>query len=948
MSAGDAVARAKDCIFQELDSVVKFAAANFSPGEKLSDDVTQALCNVLEAVFIHGLKDAFFVKNSRYFKYPEPITSLKQIRNEVGKARAWIRIVLNEATMENYTNVLSRDESQLRVFYYKTAFIRNLRMIEAINGHLRTLSKFVISAPTNSSFLNNWTPSPLTLAGLIEGNSSKGTTALNLANSLSKKHNITTKDTDSEHDEATEFAMNAIDLIDESSPSEYSAPAYLPSPVNNKLVDLQDDDDKSSVYSHPSMLDGAMASIMQRANFAAVLSSTPEYPAQIKAPTEELSSEVVVHRRKARTRRISKCSSGGSGNNSRSASESRSTTHNKDNRGSSAIVEASSTSEHSEKALINDSDDATKAIDNITTLDLSEVMADIDDGRNDSGIEQNDEEKISMTSPEINEDLLECTNTSDIINKTYVQQARSSIRRESYDVPIVNKIQMEATDPQEIYGTSLHDELNFSSFDETVVGSDPISVSYVDGHNFSPLQGNRCEAEPSCSSSASTDFSGPLATFDSALKEFARRNEIMDPTEMSLESITPEEACPFENSARSAEPGISSELVKSKDISTIPLHMTKEMIIENDQPSKCDEEDETSRTLLLLTSIPVEKGLPHQDFRCPTCRLSIGGSFSSCRFCNLDGLYYCEDCFKHGDVSILPSRVILNWDCRSRPISKASKNLLKSVCDNPILRIDSINPLLYDHSKLMKKILDLRKKLSLAVMYLLSCKQSIAEDIKRRASSSVHGPWPKDYLYSDIHLYSVTDLENVLSGVMERRLNSLISFAINHINSCPLCLQKGFVCELCSSKRVIYPFQTDIVHRCKVCFSVFHKECIKQMDCPKCLRRRQSEDEQLLEGQQMVSCNSGRHPLAPFVLRLYCASSAECVCMLAPPGCSRPLATAIIKELTPYRPAANDEGGAVTVATALSQHPSLEGLSPTSTRCSIFCINSSFTALPLV
>uniref|UniRef100_A0A915CST0 Secreted protein n=1 Tax=Ditylenchus dipsaci TaxID=166011 RepID=A0A915CST0_9BILA len=54
----------------------------------------------------------------------------------------------------------------------------------------------------------------------------------------------------------------------------------------------------------------------------------------------------------------------------------------------------------------------------------------------------------------------------------------------------------------------------------------------------------------------------------------------------------------------------------------------------------------------------------------------------------------------------------------------------------------------------------MRTKLSLAVMYLLSCKQSIAEDIKRRAASCSRGLWPSDYLYTDIHLYSITGLEN--------------------------------------------------------------------------------------------------------------------------------------------------------------------------------------------
>ena len=36
-------------------------------------DTTQAICNVIEAIFIHGLKDAFFLKSSRYSKYPEPV-----------------------------------------------------------------------------------------------------------------------------------------------------------------------------------------------------------------------------------------------------------------------------------------------------------------------------------------------------------------------------------------------------------------------------------------------------------------------------------------------------------------------------------------------------------------------------------------------------------------------------------------------------------------------------------------------------------------------------------------------------------------------------------------------------------------------------------------------------------------------------------------------------------
>lgn len=98
--------------------------------------------------------------------------------------------------------------------------------------------------------------------------------------------------------------------------------------------------------------------------------------------------------------------------------------------------------------------------------------------------------------------------------------------------------------------------------------------------------------------------------------------------------------------------------------------------------------------------------------------------------------------------------------------------------------------------------------------------------------------WPHDYWYSDIHLYSlevcitkafdqtigvhIKDLENVLSGAMEKKLNSMITHAVNHVNVCALCLQKGFVCELCASKRVIYPFQIELVERVRQSLREIH------------------------------------------------------------------------------------------------------------------------------
>lgn len=54
-------------------------------------------------------------------------------------------------------------------FYCESAFLRDVDKVETLNGYLKALAKIPLNAPTNSTFLNNWTPSPLILAGLTKG-----------------------------------------------------------------------------------------------------------------------------------------------------------------------------------------------------------------------------------------------------------------------------------------------------------------------------------------------------------------------------------------------------------------------------------------------------------------------------------------------------------------------------------------------------------------------------------------------------------------------------------------------------------------------------------------------------------------------------------------------------------------------------------------------------------
>lgn len=170
--------------------------------------------------------------------------------------------------------------------------------------------------------------------------------------------------------------------------------------------------------------------------------------------------------------------------------------------------------------------------------------------------------------------------------------------------------------------------------------------------------------------------------------------------------------------------------------------------------------------------------------------------------CGLDARYYCNGCWEKGGESIIPSRLLHNWDSLPRAICGRNKALIQAYGDEAIFRIDNINPKLYDHCQQIKDIKApycvciikdklsvmhsfienlhlytklsnefitiwcvpvlwnllqrragsfqlLRDKLAVTVSYLLSCRESVAKDIKERIR-------PKEYLYKDVHLYSFT------------------------------------------------------------------------------------------------------------------------------------------------------------------------------------------------
>ncbi|CCO25902.1 Rubicon Homology domain-containing protein [Caenorhabditis elegans] len=244
----------------------------------------------------------------------------------------------------------------------------------------------------------------------------------------------------------------------------------------------------------------------------------------------------------------------------------------------------------------------------------------------------------------------------------------------------------------------------------------------------------------------------------------------------------------------------------------------------------------SAETAEKLCTIPREKGLDAQDFRCAMCRKTIGGStFSKFETCAIDSKYYCTECMKSGGKVSIPARVVMDWDWRERAVSDRGRAWYEANQEKALINIKTTNSRLYAHAPALEETRKLREKLQLVSMYLFTCRESVSEDFRRRL-------WPKEYLRSEIDVYSFADLIDVKSGALQRRLNSLLKHSINHVMTCTLCKQKGFCCELCTVNEVIYPFNTESTHRCLVCFSAFHVECWRTSgDCPKCVRRQNFE-----------------------------------------------------------------------------------------------------------
>uniref|UniRef100_A0A1I7TSH2 RUN domain-containing protein n=1 Tax=Caenorhabditis tropicalis TaxID=1561998 RepID=A0A1I7TSH2_9PELO len=1035
---------------KELDNVVKAAIASpHSRRENVPSEITQNLCNSIEAIFIHGLRDPFFLKGTRYAKYPEPnfwpfvskfshrsitnqISCLGQVRTEIGKSRAWIRIVLNENALSQYLDLLATESTAIQQFYSEEAFLRLLleaEHSERIRGLLKPLTSLPLSAATNSSFLNTWTPTPLILAGLMDGEPLK--VGVLKARPNPKPAHLT-----------EEIAIPAIDALVPEEDHDIGSPAYLERkrrralsrPIRITESENDDHSDSSSVYSHPSMLDSgemtyqhAVLGNLRRnpssGNMRRVTSNQriqlPQSPLFSSTPVDTtILDQVKTNKRSSDfvqvvsevapdapagyqpiiiSRRIRRPSKNKTNSRSSSESASRDSTHiteaipTRDSRANSDLPSTifgtvpndvafspdlheiqskpiSTTIDSGIAELASSSAGGTRTMSEVEPSDFLEEQTGLEE-RSVSFLDalhklttSVDEEVppprslsltddcLSQEEKEQTKDSLENTDAEDdrevfdvsmdpeegtsvtaapstsepVVTRSQPMTIRGGSRRQLVHIPqqklsdfyrilyysevmrirtispLVYSTDMNI-DNQVVATTSVFDtmtpEEEEEAFERLRSLSKRLSSSYgsVGGRRRSSLTDVVFEVNRAKDSFFRKFVNSTLNLVTTMRKEEKRsvkqlfcdvtdsilgtslRDELMGA--MSTDTDTFENGVPIyvqspglmgnslaaigarhqmwesrsdhlSSSSESEGPVVSfgqalrsametrkengNQMTESLGASSQELN--EDVVEESDSTNDSRKSSISADIADKLCRISREKGLDKQDFRCAMCRKTIGGStFSKFETCAIDSKYYCTECMKAGGKVSIPARVVMDWDWKERAVSDRGRSWYEANQEKALINIKTTNPRLYTHVPALEETRKLREKLHLVSMYLFTCRESVADDFRRRL-------WPKEYLRSDIDLYSFADLMDVKSGSLQRRLNHLLKHSINHVMSCTLCKQKGFCCELCTVNEVIYPFNTENTHRCQVCFSVFHVECWRTSgECPKCIRRQNFE-----------------------------------------------------------------------------------------------------------
>lgn len=113
---------------------------------------------------------------------------------------------------------------------------------------------------------------------------------------------------------------------------------------------------------------------------------------------------------------------------------------------------------------------------------------------------------------------------------------------------------------------------------------------------------------------------------------------------------------------------------------------------------------------------------------CPPFLFLLENSWIEPRLCDYTGLYFCPSCHWN-DLSIIPARVVHNWDFVPRKVSRSALQEINLFLDKPLIKLEEANPKLFVFLEKLASLKKLRQNLMYMRKYLSECRQATEEKL---------------------------------------------------------------------------------------------------------------------------------------------------------------------------------------------------------------------------